>query len=261
MYDPKIGKWISADPIGFEGEDANLYRYVNSQPTSLVDPNGWQQRTAPPGYGSRMPAPGSNNETTIGYWVSTHLLGRLIQLYKFDDNGYLLYHRDTGGEFESAFRTDMRTIVRNAARDYLESHSIEPCECVDVYRHFESVQNPSSAGWRWISNRALDAGWWLNGAHRVDAEIKFRLENCGEEIMARDVQSRWDWHDEIDARSVKEWWNAKDTWWETIKGIPNGLVESVFWDWVVDGLLDADFPIHIATDWIKMDDFAPETAR
>lgn len=40
MYDPKIGKWISADPIGFEGEDANLYRYVGNSTTRTADPIG-----------------------------------------------------------------------------------------------------------------------------------------------------------------------------------------------------------------------------
>jgi hypothetical protein len=40
MYDPKIGKWISAGPIGFEGEDANLYRYVGNGATNAIDPKG-----------------------------------------------------------------------------------------------------------------------------------------------------------------------------------------------------------------------------
>jgi hypothetical protein len=40
MYDPKIGKWLSADPIGFEGEDANLYRYVGNRVVNGRDPTG-----------------------------------------------------------------------------------------------------------------------------------------------------------------------------------------------------------------------------
>ena len=27
-YDPTIGRWLSKDPIGFNGGDTNLYRYV-----------------------------------------------------------------------------------------------------------------------------------------------------------------------------------------------------------------------------------------
>lgn len=40
MYDPSIGKWISADPIGFDGKDANLYRYCGNNPTIYTDPTG-----------------------------------------------------------------------------------------------------------------------------------------------------------------------------------------------------------------------------
>jgi RHS repeat-associated protein len=39
-YDPAIGRWLSEDPIGFEGGDANLYRYVGNSPTNWIDPSG-----------------------------------------------------------------------------------------------------------------------------------------------------------------------------------------------------------------------------
>ena len=39
-YDPLAGHFLSEDPIGFEGADWNLYRYVYNNPTNLVDPNG-----------------------------------------------------------------------------------------------------------------------------------------------------------------------------------------------------------------------------
>ena len=31
MYDPSIGKWISADPMGFDAGDANLYRFSSKE--------------------------------------------------------------------------------------------------------------------------------------------------------------------------------------------------------------------------------------
>jgi RHS repeat-associated protein len=39
-YDPKIGRFISEDPIGFDGGDANLYAYVLGNPTRWGDPRG-----------------------------------------------------------------------------------------------------------------------------------------------------------------------------------------------------------------------------
>jgi RHS repeat-associated protein len=39
-YDSDIGRWVSEDPIGFEGDDINLYRYVNNGTKNLFDPLG-----------------------------------------------------------------------------------------------------------------------------------------------------------------------------------------------------------------------------
>ena len=38
-YDPKLGRFISEDPIGFHGGD-NFFVYAESNPTTLVDPLG-----------------------------------------------------------------------------------------------------------------------------------------------------------------------------------------------------------------------------
>ena len=43
-YDPKLGRFISRDPIGFEGSKWNLYEYVKAKPTVLTDPTGLQHR-------------------------------------------------------------------------------------------------------------------------------------------------------------------------------------------------------------------------
>lgn len=45
-YDPEIGRWLSKDPIKFEGGDTNLYGYVLQDPINLTDPLGlfdWDQ--------------------------------------------------------------------------------------------------------------------------------------------------------------------------------------------------------------------------
>ena len=39
-YQPQNGRWMSNDPIGYDGGDGNLYRYVQNNPVSDVDPRG-----------------------------------------------------------------------------------------------------------------------------------------------------------------------------------------------------------------------------
>jgi RHS repeat-associated protein len=39
-YDPKTGRFLSEDPVGFAAGDANLQRYVNNGPTFATDPTG-----------------------------------------------------------------------------------------------------------------------------------------------------------------------------------------------------------------------------
>jgi RHS repeat-associated protein len=40
FYDPQIGRFISEDPIGFEGGNINLYGYVWNSPVQFNDPTG-----------------------------------------------------------------------------------------------------------------------------------------------------------------------------------------------------------------------------
>jgi uncharacterized protein RhaS with RHS repeats len=40
MYSPTLGRFISNDPIGFQGGDMNLYRFVENNPANATDPSG-----------------------------------------------------------------------------------------------------------------------------------------------------------------------------------------------------------------------------
>ena len=45
---------MSEDPIGFSGEDYNLYRYVGNEAIGLIDPSGLQPPTLPNGLNHRI---------------------------------------------------------------------------------------------------------------------------------------------------------------------------------------------------------------
>jgi hypothetical protein len=44
MYDPKIGRWMTEDPIEFEAADPDLYRYAHNDPTNATDPSGLKDK-------------------------------------------------------------------------------------------------------------------------------------------------------------------------------------------------------------------------
>ncbi|QDV43583.1 tRNA(Glu)-specific nuclease WapA precursor [Stieleria neptunia] len=48
MYDSIAGRFLSRDPIGFEGGQWSLYMYVGGMPTNAADPSGLQIRFFPP---------------------------------------------------------------------------------------------------------------------------------------------------------------------------------------------------------------------
>jgi RHS repeat-associated protein len=45
-YDPMAGRFLSGDPIGFEG-DINFYEYAENDPVSLSDPRGQRAQRVP----------------------------------------------------------------------------------------------------------------------------------------------------------------------------------------------------------------------
>ncbi|HUG66186.1 MAG TPA: RHS repeat-associated core domain-containing protein, partial [Pirellulaceae bacterium] len=76
-YDPEQGRFVSNDPIGFGGGDANLYRYVENETTMYVDSTGLQGHRGPNGKiirggggagGSRKPSAASSQPWYERQW-------------------------------------------------------------------------------------------------------------------------------------------------------------------------------------------------
>jgi uncharacterized protein RhaS with RHS repeats len=45
-YDPRAGRFITKDPIGFEG-GINIYAYVKNNPINMIDPEGFAAAAVP----------------------------------------------------------------------------------------------------------------------------------------------------------------------------------------------------------------------
>jgi RHS repeat-associated protein len=69
-YDPSVGRFISEDPIGFEGGDANLMVYARNNPITFYDPNGLDPRGLPNPYDPRYSPPLDN--PVLRCHVATH---------------------------------------------------------------------------------------------------------------------------------------------------------------------------------------------
>ena len=71
MYDPSLGRWLTPDPIEFDGGDANLYGFVENSPTNTTDPSGLRPPSDPPlGY---FPGERDLNTTSISGIVGSML--------------------------------------------------------------------------------------------------------------------------------------------------------------------------------------------
>jgi RHS repeat-associated protein len=67
-YDPKLGRFLNEDPIGFEGGDVNLYAYVWNNPTNFIDPEGLAGLNISCGPEPQPPPPGAG--TLSWFWFN-----------------------------------------------------------------------------------------------------------------------------------------------------------------------------------------------
>jgi RHS repeat-associated protein len=63
-YSPVAGRFISPDPSGLSGGDADLYRYANNQPTGAIDPTGLTTYNTPYGQWVTFSSPAAYTKAT-----------------------------------------------------------------------------------------------------------------------------------------------------------------------------------------------------
>lgn len=73
-YDSTLSRFLSEDPVGYWGNDSNLYSYARLAPLDIVDLLGLQGVPAPPGGPPNPPPPGKNGQPNS--WVQNPTNGR-----------------------------------------------------------------------------------------------------------------------------------------------------------------------------------------
>ncbi len=139
-YDAQVGRWISEDPIGFEGRDSNTNCYAGNSPTNYVDPSGLRIVKV-----LVIELKAANSRSIIRwYWVP--------DTYGADPSDVL-----TGNSLskESAPTADQNKIIQFAKGDAtLEKEvvrllNIVEClsECLHYDRNGDPVRTKLTAGW------------------------------------------------------------------------------------------------------------------
>ena len=77
-FDPKAGRFITKDPIGFRGGDVNFYAYVQNNPVNKIDPSGLYETLF-----GRHYFEGADGWPWYGGWPFT---GSLLPGYSSQDN-------------------------------------------------------------------------------------------------------------------------------------------------------------------------------
>ncbi|MCP4403322.1 MAG: hypothetical protein GY801_39190, partial [bacterium] len=75
-YDPVTGRYVSVDPIGFDGGDVNFYRYGRSKPIDASDPNGLSVKRF---IKKSMIWIGNLSPESYNDWIVNHTPGALTQ--------------------------------------------------------------------------------------------------------------------------------------------------------------------------------------
>lgn len=121
-YDPKIGRFISKDPIGFAGGDANLYAYTKNNPINWIDPWGLYRYT--PTAGGPV-----DNRTSSSLTCFEKCAGHEVTVTA---------GREGGHSKGSAHETGQACDVGKNSNPWLDKDTAQSCfqECFDQSRSF-----------------------------------------------------------------------------------------------------------------------------
>jgi len=165
IYDPATGRWLSKDPIEFDGGDTNLYRYCGNLPTNHVDPSGLTQENG----GRYFPAIGGPDDPFVqfpGHYDAKPPMPQKVlpdgYYWQYDPSGHFWYAAEIPPAAQRGMNLDIPVWidltppdVTNGQYDGILNSNVPPPGPLDPYRDFYNglPAQPSFSGRR----------FWLKG--------------------------------------------------------------------------------------------------
>jgi RHS repeat-associated protein len=199
-YDPKVGRFISQDPIGFEGGDSNLYRYVGNNSVNLEDPTGMNAtRLGTYQYSASTTA----SVVSYGYNSDPGNVGFSIggMTLTWDENRSMLGPTNVGNFFHNVFEMATHpsatgTVMKIGAQNALESF---------VEHEANVSRSPVSAN----AGRVLGVGNAAVGTLTGLGNLKADSENVMGAWLSNAVMGREQTLDELEGINGFEKLNAR----------------------------------------------------
>lgn len=172
------------DPIGFNGGDANLYRYVGNDPVNEVDPSGLI------------------GEDLVSDWAGRAILWRYLTAggdWTITNNpewsGYLLTNEKLRIQLQNQIRQHARTVL-------LAKPTNGQCGEVDISFHAEIENGEGNVGYEYLHGTNYDVGdFMIYGKWKAIVDPKTGLTSIQYNV-------RYQWNDIIDPNPQY----ASDTW-------------------------------------------------
>ena len=170
-YDPRIGRFISEDPIGFAAGDANLSRYVGNSTPNAVDPSGLDGEFSVHWH-HLFPQKYAPDLAKLG--VSTSFMDSA-------QNGWYLLAEDHRKVHSSVGTTDWNTdweawIKLQKGKKITEQELIEQIEFMKRKHGLVNMDGTPRMGKAVSDVDGIPYGEWSQGKKNV---AKWRKENCG----------------------------------------------------------------------------------
>ena len=189
-YNLVVGQWLSRDPVDFQANDTNLYRYCKSEPNGTTDPVGLDTYRIARGIGNSYPSLEGKASPSHEFNAETDANGKVTGTQSWGNN----FNPQKDPYDPSFWYPDQREDIKAAQRaintglaDKVGDSSLDPYmrQAFDMLRG-EGADSPSSHKW---GERGL------NCKHEADRQVKLAkdLRKADREAKTQEEYDRLRW--------------------------------------------------------------------